>query len=310
MCYIYHFQIINTIITHMKKFPKVLVTLLVILIVAFAAYGIVKAGLGNYVQHASFITTGLIVIGFAALLYLSYKAVRRLWMMGMLAAVVVSGCNYAKSNQQVLVSTDCGMTWEAINAGDAVPKGTMNPCYMKVVIPNFPMQGESKFIGNLKDRVKVNVEIDYDYSITNGLSFIKEAKSLGKANADADADEALNSVAFESAENRVIDKRIREVAKSLFLNEDIVDMEQADLEEKLEIESNKLLEKYGVRLNFLTLTFIPDEQTRQAIDVATAMRIYESKGIKEVGEKVIAARAGAPKIVVENKTEPVQKTEQ
>ena len=45
------------------------------------------------------------------------------------------------------------------------------------------------------------------------------------------------------------------------------------------------MEKYGVRLNFLTLTFIPDEQTRQAIDVATAMRIYESKGIKEVGEK-------------------------
>ena len=294
----------------MKKFPKILATLFILLIVAFASYGIVKAGLGNFVQNASFITTGLILIGFALLVYLSYKAVRHLWFMGLMALVVLSGCNYAKSNQQVLVSTDCGMTWEAINAGDAVPKGTMNPCYMKVVIPNFPMQGESKFIGNLKDRVKVNVEIDYDYSITNGLSFIKEAKSLGKANADADADEALNSVAFESAENRVIDKRIREVAKSLFLNEDIVDMEQADLEEKLEIESNKLLEKYGVRLNFLILTFIPDEQTRQAIDVATAMRIYESKGIKEVGEKVIAARAGAPKIVVENKNESAPKVEQ
>lgn len=294
----------------MKKFPRILATLLIVLIVAFASYGIIKAGFGNYVQNASFITTGLIVIGFALLVYLSYKAVRYLWMTALMATVILSGCNYAKSNQQVLVSTDCGMTWEAINAGDAVPKGTMNPCYMKVVIPNFPMQGESKFIGNLKDRVKVNVEIDYDYSITNGLSFIKEAKSLGKANADADADEALNSVAFESAENRVIDKRIREVAKSLFLNEDIVDMEQADLEEKLEIESNKLLEKYGVRLNFLTLTFIPDEQTRQAIDVATAMRIYESKGIKEVGEKVIAARAGAPKIVVENKNESTPKVEQ
>ncbi|MCC6762036.1 MAG: hypothetical protein IT252_12515 [Chitinophagaceae bacterium] len=294
----------------MKKFPRILATLLIVLIVAFASYGIMKAGIGNYVQNASFITTGLIVIGFALLVYLSYKAVRYLWMTALMATVILSGCNYAKSNQQVLVSTDCGMTWEAINAGDAVPKGTMNPCYMKVVIPNFPMQGESKFIGNLKDRVKVNVEIDYDYSITNGLSFIKEAKSLGKANADADADEALNSVAFESAENRVIDKRIREVAKSLFLNEDIVDMEQADLEEKLEIESNKLLEKYGVRLNFLTLTFIPDEQTRQAIDVATAMRIYESKGIKEVGEKVIAARAGAPKIVVENKNESAPKVEQ
>lgn len=294
----------------MKKFPKILATLFILLIVAFASYGIVKAGLGNFVQNASFITTGLILIGFALLVYLSYKAVRHLWFMGLMALVVLSGCNYAKSNQQVLVSTDCGMTWEAIEAGDAVPKGTMNPCFMKVVIPNFPMQGESKFIGNLKDRVKVNVEIDYDYSITNGLSFIKEAKSLGKANADADSDDALNNTSFESAENRVIDKRIREVAKGLFLNEDIVDMEQADLEEKLEIESNKLLEKYGVRLNFLTLTFIPDEQTRQAIDVATAMRIYESKGIKEVGEKVIAARAGAPKIVVENKNEPAPKVEQ
>lgn len=293
----------------MKTLLKIVATLVAVLIVSFAVMGMVKAWAGNYVQNASFITTGLIVIGFTALLYLSYRGVRHLWTLCIVTVIIATGCNYAKSNQQVLVSTDCGMTWNAISAGDAVPKGTMNPCYMKVVIPNFPMQGESKFIGNLKDRVKVNVEIDYDYSITNGLAFIKEAKSLGKANVDADSDEALNGSAFESAENRVIDKRIREIAKGLFLNEDIVDMEQADLEEKLEIESNKLLEKFGVKLNFLTLTFIPDEQTRQAIDVATASRIYESKGLKEVGEKVIAAKAGATKIIIENKTEAQQKAE-
>lgn len=287
----------------MKQFSKVMATLLIVLFVCYAAFGIVKAGLGNYLKNASFITTGLILLGFVTLLYFGYKAIRSLWMIGGLLIVVATGCNYAKSNQQVLVSTDCGMSWEAINAGDAVPKGTMNPCYMKVVIPNFPMQGESRFIGNLKDRVKVNVEIDYDYSITNGLAFIKEAKSLGKANVDADSEEALSGASFESAENRVIDKRIREIAKGLFLNEDIVDMEQADLEERLEVESNKLLEKFGVRLNFLTLTFIPDEQTRQAIDVATAFRIYESKGIKDIGEKVITARAGATKVIMENKTE-------
>jgi hypothetical protein len=293
----------------MNKFSKIMATIFGSLTVSFAAFGIIKAGLGNYVQNASFVTTGLIMLAFIVLVYLCYKGVRYVWTLGMLAAIIATGCNYAKSNQQVLVSTDCGMSWKAINAGDAVPKGTMNPCYMKVVVPNFPMQGESKFIGNLKDRVKVNVEIDYDYSITNGLSFIKEAKSLGKANVDADSDEALNEAAFESAENRVIDKRIREIAKNLFLNEDIVDMEQADLEEKLEVESNKLLENYGVRLNFLTLTFIPDEQTRQAIDVATAVRIYESKGIKELGEKVMSARAGATRVTVENKTEPIQKPE-
>lgn len=291
----------------MSNFLKTLATLFIVLMAFFAIYGAAKALFGNYIQNASFITTGFYLLLFVLFIVLCYKGIRRIWTLLLLSVVVVTGCNYAKSNQQVLVSDDCGMTWKAINAGDAVPKGTMNPCYMKVVIPNFPMQGESKFIGNLKDRVKVNVEIDYDYSITNGLSFIKEAKSLGKANVDADSDEALNSSAFESAENRVIDKRIREIAKGLFLNEDIVDMEQADLEEKLEIESNKLLEKYGVRLNFLTLTFIPDEQTRQAIDVATAFRIYESKGIKEMGEKVISARAGATKVTVENKSETITK---
>jgi hypothetical protein len=294
----------------MKRFTKIFATALVALVVSFVFYGVFKAVGGNYLANASFITTGLMVLAIVAFVWLSIKGIRSLWLLSIGVALVATGCNYAKSNQQVLVSDDCGMTWKAIEAGDAVPKGTMNPCYMKVVIPNFPMQGESKFIGNLKDRVKVNVEIDYDYSITNGLAFIKEAKSLGKANVDADSEEALNGAAFESAENRVIDKRIREIAKGLFLNEDIVDMEQADLEEKLEIESNKLLEKYGVRLNFLTLTFIPDEQTRQAIDVATAFRIYESKGIREIGEKVITARAGATKVVVENKTEaPVQKAE-
>jgi hypothetical protein len=286
----------------MKKFSKIMLTLLVVLIVSYIAFGIVKAGFGNYAYNAPFIATGLIILSFVALIYLFYKGLSYLWKLCIFGALILTGCNYAKSNQKVLISNDCGMTWREINAGDAVPKGAINPCYMKVVIPNFPMQGESIFIGNLKNTVKVNVEIDYDYSIINGLAFIREAKSLGKANADADSDEALNNSAFESAENRVIDKRIREIAKALFINEDIVDMEQADLEQRLEIESNKILEKYGIKLNFLTLTFIPDEQTKQAIDVATAYRIYESKGIKEIGEKVIHARAGATKIEVNNNT--------
>src|SRR6478735_6494528 len=184
-------------------------------------------------------------------------------------------CNYAKSNQQVVVSDDCGMSWKKIAAGDAVPKGGLNACYMKVVIPNYPMQGESKFISNLKDRVRASVHIDYDYSIIDPLEFIKQAKYLGKANADADSEGALDNSAFEGAENMVIDKRIKDVSKGLFITEDIVELDQADLETKLLTESNKVLEPFGVHLNFITLTFDLDEQTRQAIDVSTAMKIYE-----------------------------------
>ena len=219
-----------------------------------------------------------------------------------LLSILFNSCNYAKSNQQVVVSDDCGMEWKKINAGDAVPKGGVNPCYMKVVIPNYPMQGESKFITNLKDRVRANVNIDYDYSIIDALAFIKQAKFLGKANTDADSDEAIGE-SFEGAENMVIDKRIKDVAKNVFVDADIVELDQSEMEQNLLIESNKILESLGVHLNFITLTFDLDEQTRQAIDVSTAMKIYQSKGLEEIGKQVMMQRAGASKIVIENKTE-------
>jgi hypothetical protein len=62
-----------------------------------------------------------------------------------------------------------------------------------------------------------------------------------------------------------------------------------------------------VHLNFITLTFDLDEQTRQAIDVATAMKIYESKGLQEIGKQVMTQRAGATKIIIDQrKTEVSQ----
>lgn len=216
--------------------------------------------------------------------------------------VTAQSCNYAKSNQQVVVSSDCGMTWKKIDAGDAVPKGVGNPCFMKVVMPNFPMQGDARFISNFKERVRAAVHIDYDYSITDPLAFIKQAKFLGKANANADDDAALDQSAFEGAENMVIDKRIRDISKSILLAEDIVELDQAGLESHLYTESNKVLEPLGIHLNFITLTFDLDEQTRQAIDVSTAMKIYDSKGLTDVGKTVITARAGATKVTVENRT--------
>lgn len=231
--------------------------------------------------------------------------------MGFMTVTFITSCNYAKSNQQVLVSSDCGMKWSLIKAGEAVPKAGINPCYMKVVIPNFPMQGESKFISNLKDRVRANVHIDYDYSIIAPLEFIKQAKFLGKANANPD-DEAALGRSFEGAENMVIDKRIKDVAKSVFVNADIVELDQSEMENHLLEESNKVLEPLGVRLNFITLTFDLDEQTRQAIDVSTAMKIYESRGLTDLGKQVMIERAGASKVVVENKTMqlPVESSEQ
>jgi hypothetical protein len=192
-------------------------------------------------------------------------------------------CQRAKSNQRVLISTDCGTTYREIPAGDRIPAGTLDYCYIKVIIPNFSMQGASNFVGNFKDRVRAKIQIDYDYSITNGVQFMKQAKRLGNMNQDADSPEAIGT-AFESAENSVIDVRIRDVVKAVILSEDIVDVDQAELENVIKAKTNEVLKDKGVELNFITLTFDLDVQTRQAIDVATAMRIYDSKGMGDIGK--------------------------
>lgn len=279
-----------------------MITILVIGGLIAIGIGVLKAGLGNWFAHASFITSVFLGVFIVSLIYFVCYGTIQMWRNKLFVfaalAIIAFSCNYAKSNQQVVISTDCGMTWDKIAAGDAVPVGTGNRCFMKVVMPNYPMQGESKFIANLKDRVRANTHIDYDYSIVEPLSFIKQAKYLGKANADVDSEGALNPSEFEGAENMVIDKRIKDVAKNLFLKEDIVELDQADLENALLEEANKVLEPLGVKLNFITLTFDLDEQTRQSIDIATAMKIYQSKGMGDLGAKVMEAKAGATKVTV------------
>lgn len=284
----------------MNTFEKSIATAVLVGIVLCILFGLFKALGANYVEYASPVSLFIIALGSIGVGYLCFKGIRNIWINAMLLALLFAmpSCSRVKSNQQVLVSQDCGMSWESIPSGDAVPRGVGNTCYMRVTIPNYPMQGEASFVANLKARVRVVTHIDYDYSIDGPLQFIREAKTLGNTNADTDS--VVDPAAFESAENRVIDKRIRDVAKELFLDQDIIELNQADLEDTLLEECNKRLKPLGVRLNFMTLTFDTDEQTRQAIDVSTAMKIYESKGLKVIGERVMEARAGATKVTVEN----------
>ncbi len=290
-----------------ETFTKLLITTLVVGFIAYAMYASWLAGMHNWFAHASFGTIILAVVGLVAITALLIHLLVKMWrhplMILLISAAVMQSCNYAKSNQQIVISRDCGSNWEQIKSGESVPIGTGNYCFMKVVMPNYPMQGESKFVANLQGKVKVKAEIDYDYQIVNALAFIPNAKYLGAANADADSNGALDQKSFEAAENTVIEKRIRDVAKRLFAAEDIVDVDPTELEQRLLDESNKTLKSLGIELNFITLTFIPDEQTNQAIDVATAIRIYESKGLSELGNKIIQAKAGAAKIEVQQKVQ-------
>jgi len=276
---------------------KKVIIITVLFITTLLGFGVFKLFQTNWFEHAGFVSVAFVTLGIMLAIALLFQFCKHYIFVVTGLMLVTASCQHAKSNQQVVVSTDCGVTWEKISAGESVPKGVGNYCFMKVIIPNYPMQGAANFITNLKGRVRASVEIDYDYTITDPLLFIKQAKYLGKANSDGDEPD---DSAFEGAENMVIDKRIKDISKEMFILEDIVEIDQSKLEDELHEKANEVLGKLGVQLNFITLTFDLDEQTRQAIDISTAMKIYESRGIQDIAKDIMVARAGATKVSVTN----------
>jgi len=208
-----------------------------------------------------------------------------------------AGCAHrAVTNMQTLVSSDCGKSWELIQPGESIPRQIM-PCDLRVSIPNYPMQGDANFKVNFKARVLVTVAVSYEYTINGPLEFIKNARYLGRQNSAADGtDNALGS--YESAENMLIDRRIREVATTLLREEDIVIFDSSEFEDKLLEEVNKVLSPRGVTLNSIAFVPMPDPQTRQAIDVGAAMRVYQAIGLEDLGKELMVSKAGATVVSV------------
>lgn len=212
------------------------------------------------------------------------------------ASLGASGCDYANANVQTLVTNNCGVSWKIVKPGEALP-ARVGPCAYKVTVPDYPMQGETAFKTSFKNKVMAKVEVSYEYEIFDGVAFIGEAKYLGKPNT-ASSDSSNSAANYESAENAVIDKRIRDVASEFLREEDIVDFSQGEFEDKLFEAVNAKLKDRGVRLNYIAFIPIPEEQTRLAIDLITAMKIYQTKGLDALGKDVAAARASATQITV------------
>lgn len=73
------------------------------------------------------------------------------------------------------------------------------------------------------------------------------------------------------------------------------------------MNAGDILAKKGIILNDLALVIENDEQTRLAIDSATAVRVYEAAGIPNVGKQIMIAKAGATSVsMVNNSAEPAK----
>ncbi|MDH2154060.1 hypothetical protein [Stenotrophomonas sp. GD03657] len=227
---------------------------------------------------------------------------------GMLLVFTIAACSRAPSNVKVLQTENCGRSWTVIPTGSRIPTNTANPCGYNITLPDYPMQGDAEFLTQFANNVLVRVQINYDYQITDPLLYIENAKFLGRMKSGTSGGDEANSdnkgkSPYESAENVVIDVRLRELVTSNTGKEDIVKFNPSEFEDILFKNANEVLSKRGVTLNSMTFVILPEEQTRMAIDAATAMAVYESKGLGELGKQLAIAKAGAARIEL-NQTAP------
>ena len=229
-------------------------------------------------------------------------------MSGVLFGITLAACSRAPSNVHVLYTTDCGAKWEKIQTGSVVPKHTGNPCGYNLAIPNWPMTGEADFKTQFKGGVLTRARLSYTYNITDPLKFINNAAYLGKMSGSLEISAENVGSRYEMAENIIIDKTLREITTEITREKEIVDANPAEIEDTIFKRIAEILNQKGVMISDLALVLEPDEQTRLAIDVATAMRVYENAGMKDVGKQIVVARAGANKVIVNN-TEQAKKVD-
>lgn len=294
----------------MKKVITILISVCVALWLVNIWYNVVISG--NYYLTAPWFHTAFSLILLVGGLWLLLKLAK--WIIQTdfnnlavlivipLALTAVQSCTYSKMNQIVLYSEDCGVNWKQVSVGSRVPTGTGNPCFIKETMPGFEMQGDMEFYVLFKDQVKVKIRLVYSYLIEDPLLFMKQAKKLGKTNADADEAQDDNE-RFEGAENRVIETRIKKVTSDEFPKQDVVSHDMNALELEYTELVNAELKARGVKIT--TFEMVPDFQplTQQAIDAANADRIYVSKGMQDFGRQITIARAGANQIIINEKND-------
>lgn len=222
-----------------------------------------------------------------------------LLVLAVIGVVLLTGCDRAPSNVKTMQTTDCGVTWMAIKPGERIPSTVGNRCAYNTVLPDYPMQGDAEFLTQFAGNILVKVKIGYDYEIVDGIKFLKVAKFLGKQSGTAaEAAAGTHMPQFEIAENVVIDIVLRELTTSKTLPIDIVTFNPSAFEDQLYKIANEALAERGVKLNTMTFVTIVEDQTRMAIDAATAMSVYKSKNMEELGRQLVIARAGATSVTV------------
>jgi hypothetical protein len=210
-----------------------------------------------------------------------------------LVALTILGCrSIVNPNEWVVSTSTCWNTMSVTNAGDVIPRLTLN-CDRMVILPATLMSADFMVDTKFENRVAGKINLTYQWRISDPIKFISSAKSI--TSSPTDGDSKIDVEVLESIENSVVDKMIIDVireytpSKSAGIDELTIEKDVFELCKTRFSDRGVEFASMSVNVNF-------SPQIEEALDVMSALKFYETNGEKELGKEVIKAKAGAANI--------------
>lgn len=201
-----------------------------------------------------------------------------------------NGCRSIVNPGEWVVSTaTCWNTISVTKAGDYVPK-LYQVCDRMIILPATFMAADFMIETKFKNRVAGTVNLTYQWRIVDPIKFVYNAKNV--LSCPTDGDKKINPDALEAVENSVVDKMVIDAIREYTPN-------KPALTDELEIEKDIFrlcMERFsdrGIEFASMSVNVNFSVQTEEALDVISALNLYEETGEKEFGKEVIKAKAGA-----------------
>lgn len=210
-------------------------------------------------------------------------------------AIFLTSCQpRVNPNEWVVSTSSCWNTMTVTKAGEVIPR-LLSSCDRMVILPATDMSAEFTAKTKFEKRVAGEINVTYQWRISDPSLFIKSAKSI--ISSPTVEGNKIDPNALEGIENSVVDKMLVDIIR------EYTPQKEAGTDEKeIEKSINELCEgkfnNRGVEIYNMSINVDYSSQTEEALDVISALKFYEANGELELGKKVIEAKAGASHITI------------
>lgn len=213
---------------------------------------------------------------------------------------LLAACRTSVNPNEWVVSTGtCWNTFTVSKAGDPIPR-SLTACDKVVVLPATAMAADFQAETKFKSRVAGFINVTYQWAITDPVAFIKSAKSV--TSSDTDSDHKIDPNVLEEIENSVVDKMLIDVIREYTPSKE-AGVDEKQVEDDLGVLTRSQFMDRGVAFYNMSVNINFSPQTEEALDVISALKIYKDNGEEALGREVIRQKAGATKVLVQQKGE-------